>query len=83
VPLELVDGRLTSERLALELVVEGEELFLVDPLTSERLLTPLQLARRAEEETRRADREAEGRAAAEVGLARLRAEIAALRREPS
>ncbi len=95
VPLELVDGRLYSERLGLELVEEGENLYLYDPVRRERLLTPVELAQRLEEEARRAAEErvaraaadlraaeeAAARAAAEAESARLRAEIEALRRQ--
>ncbi len=50
VPLELVDGRLYSERLGLELVEAGENLYLYKPVRRERLLTALELAQRAVEE---------------------------------
>jgi Uma2 family endonuclease len=81
VPLEVVNGRLHSERLGLDLVQEGERLRLYDPATGECLLNPLELAeaRRAEAKGRRA--EADARAAAEAENARLRAELEALRRQ--
>jgi Uma2 family endonuclease len=67
VPLELAGGRLYSELLELELVQEGENLYLYDPARGERLLTPVELARRARE--------------AEAENARLRAELETLRRQ--
>jgi len=67
-PLEMIEGRLRSERLELELVQDGEQLRLYDPETSEWLLSALELAERLEEQARRAD-------AAEAELARLRAEL--------
>jgi len=42
VSLEVVDGRLYSQRLGLDLVQDGQLLRLVDPRTGERLLTPLE-----------------------------------------
>ena len=69
VRLELVDDRLRSERLGLDLVQEGENLRLFDPAENKFLLTPLEQARRAE--------------SAEEEVARLRAELDALRsKEP-
>lgn len=95
VPLEVVDGRLRSQCLNLDLVPEGPLLRLVDPDTGEALLSPLEQhqarrtaeaeARRAEAETRLA--EAEARRAEAVARrveeenARLRAELEALRRQ--
>src|SRR5262245_27078437 len=74
VPLEAVDNRLFSEQLGLELVQDGENLYFYDPERGERLLTPLEQARRAEEE-------AAARATAEAENARLRAELERLRRQ--
>ncbi len=73
-PLELVEGRLYSEQLGLGLVEEGENLYLYDPERRERLLTPVELARRVEEESA-------ARTAAEAESTRLRAEVEALRRQ--
>ncbi len=70
VRLELVDDRLHSERLGLDLVQEGEELRLFDPIGNRFLLTPLEQARRAEEQARRAED-------AEAEIVRLRAALAA------
>lgn len=70
--LELVDDRLHSERLGLDLVQEGENLRLFDPVANQFLLTPLEQARRAEEQARRAE-------SAEEEVVRLRAELNALR----
>jgi len=70
VRLELVDDRLHSERLGLDLVQEGEELRLFDPIGNRFLLTPLEQARRAEEQVRRAED-------AEAEIVRLRAALAA------
>ena len=67
VTLEVVDGRLSSEGLGLDLVQEGERLRLYDPRTGEWLLGPMELA--------------EARRAAESENARLRAELDALRRQ--
>jgi Uma2 family endonuclease len=74
VPLELVEGRLRSEQLALDLVMEGPRLRLYDPRRGEWLLTPAeQAAARVRAEL--AAREAEAaRAAAEA--ARVTAEAA-------
>ncbi len=96
VRLELVAGRLHSERLGLELVQAGEDLRLYDTHRREFLPTPLEQARRteaeagraeaearrAEAEARRAEAEATARRAAEEEVARLRAELEALRNPP-
>jgi hypothetical protein len=63
VPLEVVDGRLHSEMLGLDLVTRGEDFRFYDPVTGETLPTRV-------EERQRADR---ARAAAEAEVARLRA----------
>jgi len=65
VRLELINDRLHSEKLGLDLVQEGETLRLYDPTKGEFLLTALELARRA--------------AADEAEIAQLRAEIEALK----
>ena len=65
VRLELSDNRLRSERLGLDLVQEGENLRLFDPVANTFLLTSLEQAQRAE--------------AAEEEVARLRAELDALK----
>ncbi len=63
---------LVSRVLGLELRVEGDFLRLVDPITGEKLLTPLEA-----QEARRA--EAHARLQAEAEVERLRAELARLR----
>jgi Uma2 family endonuclease len=68
VSLEIRDSRLHSEQLGLDLVQDGERLRLFDPQREEWLLTPLEQARRAAE--------------AEAEVARLRAQLAALRGRP-
>jgi hypothetical protein len=83
VPLELEGERLYSEELELQLVQEGEELTFYDPIRAERLLTPVEQARRTEEQARRADRETALRTDAEAEIARLRAELEALRAPPN
>ena len=81
VPLEVVDGRLYSQRLQLDLVQQGEWLRLFDPARGEWLLTYQEQAHRAEQEALRAEQEASARVAAEAETARLREELAALRRQ--
>jgi Uma2 family endonuclease len=85
-PLELVEGRLFSPRLGLELVQQGQDLRLYDPDRGEWLLTPSELEQahrtereRAEAERQRAEAEARAREAVEAENARLRAELEALR----
>src|SRR4051794_12971630 len=68
VPLEVVEGRLRSERLGLDLVVRGEEFRFYDPARGEWLPTVRELAERAEREAERAD-------AADAEIARLKAEL--------
>ena len=84
--LELIDDRLHSEQLGLDLVQQGETLRLFNPVRQEFLPTNREQAqradaeaRRADSEARRADQEAAGKQAAEAEIARLRAELAALR----
>ena len=73
VRLELVNDRLRSEQLGLDLVQEGERLRLFDPVAGRFLMTTQEALRLADVEARRAeDAEAENE--------RLRAEIEALRR---
>ena len=72
VRLELVNDRLHSEQLGLDLVQEGERLRLFDRATSQFLMT-------AQEALQFADTEARRAAAAEAEVERLRAEIATLR----
>jgi Uma2 family endonuclease len=79
--IPLVNDRMVSEQLGLELVLEGERLRFWDPVKGEWLLSAAELAaaRAAEIEAREfAERRAE---AAETELARLRAELDALRSE--
>jgi Uma2 family endonuclease len=66
VPLVLIDGRLHSERLGLDLVQQGDEMLLYDPARDKWLLTLAGQVRRAH--------------AAEAEAARLREELEALRR---
>lgn len=81
VDLEVIDGRVRSEVLGLELVDTGETLRLYDPRTGQFLPTPMEEAalRRVETEARRAETEARQRAEAEA--ARLREELARLRQQ--
>ncbi len=72
VRLELVNDRLHSEQLGLDLVQEGETLRLYDPALGGPLLT-------SQEKTGRLEAERSARLAAEAELARLRAEIEAVR----
>jgi ABC-type multidrug transport system ATPase subunit len=81
VALELVDGRLHSEVLGLDLVMEGERLRLYDPARGVFLLDPLEQTRRANAEAARAEAEARRAEAAEAESARLRAALEALRRQ--
>lgn len=62
-----VNGRLHSEQLGLDLLIENGRLRLFDPVRGETLLTPFELAARTR--------------SAEAEIARLRAELDALRRE--
>ena len=74
VRLELTGGRLHSEQLGLDLVQVGETLRLYDPAKRLFLPTPQEQAERTEAEARRAEK-------AEAEVARLRAEIEALKRQ--
>jgi len=56
--------------------VEGGRLWLYDPETGEKLLSPLEAQAARREAEARAEREATARREAEEELARLRAEIA-------
>ncbi|HZO89391.1 MAG TPA: Uma2 family endonuclease [Chthonomonadaceae bacterium] len=67
VTLELVEGRLHSEQLGLDLVMEGEQLRFYDPRRGVWLLSHEEHAQRAQ--------------AAEAEIARLRAELDALRHQ--
>jgi Uma2 family endonuclease len=77
--LEMVDDRLHSERLGLDLVQEGERLRLWDPMRLEYLPTPQELSDRAQELSDRAQAQTRRAEAAEDEVARLRAELEALR----
>jgi Uma2 family endonuclease len=86
--IPLVEGRMVSEQLGLELVQQDDVLRLFDPLRGIFLPTDLEMAQRAEAEaeraeteSQRAEAEAQARAEAEAEVARLRAELAALRGE--
>ena len=72
VRLKLVNDRLHSEQLGLDLVQEGERLRLFDPATGWFLMT-------AQEALQFADEERTARLAAEAENARLRVEVEALR----
>jgi Uma2 family endonuclease len=87
VSLELRDNRLRSERLNLDIVMEGDRLRLYDPAKGRFLPTLQEEAERAEIEAqraamafRRAEAEARKRSEAEAEIERLRAELAALKR---
>lgn len=58
VPIEMVNGRLYSEVLGLEIVAEGSNLRLYDPVKEEWLLTPREHRLRADSEANRANEEA-------------------------
>jgi Uma2 family endonuclease len=86
VPLEIVDGRVHSDVLGLDLVQRGERLRLFNPENGEWLLSPSELLEaraqersRAEAERSRAETERARAEAAEAEADRLRAELAALR----
>jgi len=72
---------LVSRVLGLELHVEGEMLRLVDPVTGEKLLTPLEAHESRRIAETRATVEAEARRRAEAKVERLRADLARLRAE--
>ena len=79
VPLELVQDRLHSEQLGLDLVQQGELLRLYDPRRAEFLPTTFELSQLVTAEAERAEMEARRAAEAETEVQRLRAEIARLR----
>ena len=90
VPMELVDGRLYSEKLGLELVMEGERLRLHDPATDEWLLDHVEQvdktqweASRARQAELRAEEEALARRALEEQNRMLLEQIEALNRRSS
>ncbi len=94
VPLEVIDGRLHSERLGLDLVQDGNWLRIFDPARGEWLLTPQEHAQRskmetirsqaeahrAEVEAKRAESEAQRAQQAEARATGLETELEALRR---
>ncbi len=84
VRIEPVAGRLPSEVLGLHLERDGSQLRLFDPATGQRLLTPLEMAQKADDMRRKAEaeigREKTARRQAEAELERLRHELDALRR---
>jgi Uma2 family endonuclease len=80
VPLEVVNGRLHSERLRLDLVQDGDVLRLQDPATGELSTNYDELSAGSAELDARAAREAARAQTAEEELARLRAELEALRK---
>ncbi len=77
VPMEMIDGRLTSEVLNAFLVVEGRELRFIDRRTGMTIATAKEDREGREFEKRRADAEAEARTTAEQEIARLRAALEA------
>lgn len=79
-PLQLVQDRLTSQKLGLLLEADGKQLRLVDPATGLRLPTREERAERAEAEAARA---AELADRAEREMAKMRAELEAARWELS
>jgi Uma2 family endonuclease len=84
-PIEPIAGRLPSEVLGLNLERDGTKLRFCDPVTGERLPTPMEAReaanRRADEERGRADEERHRAEAAEVAQRRLAEENERLRRE--
>ena len=87
-PIELREGRMFSEQLGLELVIEGENLRFYDPANGEWLRTyeqaetqRLAQEQRAQAEAQRAEAADQRAETAEAELARLRAEIEALRQQ--
>ena len=80
-PIPLVNNRMRSEQLNLDLVVEGERLRLYDPVQGRFLPTPQEAQAQAAAAEARAEN-AEARAdSAEAENERLRAELEALRRQ--
>jgi len=76
-----------SEQLELEIKADGPHLRFIDPKTGQGIPRPSELAQmvktehlRAENETARADTEAKARQDAEAEIARLRAELDAVRK---
>ncbi|MDQ2733320.1 MAG: Uma2 family endonuclease, partial [Armatimonadota bacterium] len=59
VRIEMVNGRLYSEELGLEIMADGDNLRLYDPVTEEWLLTPREHRLRADQEARRAHEQAQ------------------------
>lgn len=80
-PIPLKGDRLHSEQLELDLVMDGEMMRFYDPVRGEWLLSPLEQAQRIEAEARARAAEARRAEAAEAEVARLRAEIEALKRQ--
>ena len=74
VPLLMLADRLHSKLLGLDLGVEGDRMRFYDPKRQQWLFTPLENARRAEGNAQRAEE-------AEAEVARLQAELEALRRQ--
>jgi len=86
VPLEIVDGRVHSKVLGLDLVQQGDRLRLFSPELNEWLLSPAELIEartsereRADAERLRADAERARADSAEAEVDALRTELAALR----
>ena len=88
VELEPDQGRLRSEQLGLDLVVENDYLRLYDPVRNYLLPSYVEQTRAVQEQTERADAaelqvriETERATSAEAEIARLRAELEALRKQ--
>ena len=81
VRLELVNDRLHSEQLGLDLVQEDERLRLYNPTKGEFLPTNQEQADRIAAEARRAEEQTRRAQDAEAEVARLRAEIEILKRQ--
>jgi len=87
VPIEMVDGRMPSEILALHLESAGQDLRLYDPVTGRHILSPEERAaietQRAEQEKLRADQAERERNELAAELKRLRRDTERPRRNGS
>lgn len=80
VPLALIENRLHSEQLGLDLVQEGDRMRLWNPVKGEWLLSALELGKAKSEAEIKVQTMAERLAKADEEMARLRVELEALRR---
>lgn len=80
-PLPLIGNRIVSTRLGLELAWEGPNLRFFDPVKQKWLGSVYETILEAEAAERVAEAEAKARVEAEAEIERLRAEIAALKRQ--